>query len=281
MTAIEAWLCPTCKVEVRTPFCSQCGERPILPRDLTLRGVFDRLLHAITSVDGRLIRTVWRLLRHPGTLTMAYMEGGRKPHASPFQLFLVANVFFFAVQSLTSTNIFGTSLESHLHHQDWGSLAQSLLERRLEKTHSTLELYAPLFDRAVVLNAKSLVFLMVLPFAVLLPLMFLGSRKPFMGHVVFSVHLYAFLMLLFSLAVLAAGVHVLFGGAGLSSPKVDNVLSVINFGACAAYLYAAMGPAYGASGWLRAVKALVLAIAVSAIVLGYRFVLFLITLYGT
>ena len=36
----------------------QCGERPILPPDLTLRGVFDRLLHAVTSVDSRMLRSL-------------------------------------------------------------------------------------------------------------------------------------------------------------------------------------------------------------------------------
>ena len=196
----KAWVCPTCKTDVLTPFCAQCGERPILPPDLTLRGVSARILHALTSVDGRLMRTFWRQLRHPGTLTVAYMEGVRKPYASPFQLFVVANVLFFAIQSLTSTNIFGSSLESHLHHQDWSALAQSLLERRLETTHKSLDLYAPAFDRAVVLNAKSLVILIVMPFAGVLALMFLGSRKPFMGHLALSLHLYAFLLLLFSLS---------------------------------------------------------------------------------
>jgi hypothetical protein len=87
-------------------------------------------------------------------------------------------------------------------------------------------------------------------------------------------------MLLFSFAVLVASIHVLFGGAGLRSPWVDNVLSIINFAACAAYLYLAMGPAYAASGWTRTAKALILTAAVSAIFLGYRFLLFLITLYS-
>lgn len=275
-----AWTCPSCKTSVSTPFCAQCGERPILPQDFTLRGVFDRLLHALTSIDGRVLRTFWRLLRHPGTLTVAYMQGVRKPYASPFQLFLLANVLFFAVQSFTRINIFGSSLESHLLHQDWSPLASSLLQRHLEKTHNTLALYEPIFNRAVVLNAKSLVILMALPFTIVLGLLEFRSRRPLMNHLAFSLHLYAFLMLLFSFAVLLARVHMWTGGAGLDSPRVDNVLSVFNFAAGVAYLYAALGPAYGTRGPARFVKALVLAITVAAIVLGYRFALFLITLYA-
>ena len=67
----------------------------------------------------------------------------------------------------------------------------------------------------------------------------------------------------------------------MEAPMVDNVLSAANLAACALYVYAAIGPVYGARGPLRAVKALVLTLAVGAIVLGYRFAIFLITLYAT
>lgn len=264
-----------------TPFCPQCGENPIQPRDLTLRGLLGKLFHALTNIDGRVIRTVRCLLRRPGLLTVAYMDGRRKPYIAPFQLFLLANALFFAVQSLTSTNIFGASLDSHLHHQDWSDLAQSLVAKRLERTHTSLELYAPVFDRAVVLSAKSLIILMAVPFALLLPLVFFGSRRPFTTHVVFSLHAYTFLLLLFSLTLLIAILDVFLGGAGLNSPRMDNVLTVINLAACTVYLYLAMGPVYGASGPRRMVKALALALSVGVIVVGYRFLLFLITLYGS
>ena len=280
MTGPREWTCPTCTTRMVTPFCPQCGENPVPPRDLTLRGLLGKLVHALTSIDGRVLRTVRCLLRRPGLLTVAYMDGRRKPYITPFQLFLLANALFFAVQSLTSTNIFGASLDSHLHHQDWSDLAQSLVAKRLERTHTSLELYAPVFDRAVVLSAKSLIILMAVPFALLLPLAFFGSRRPFTTHVVFSLHAYTLLLLLFSLSLLIAISDEVLGGAGLNSPRMDNVLTVINLAACAAYLYLAMGPVYGASGPTRVVKALVLALSVGVIVVGYRFLLFLITLYG-
>lgn len=54
------------------------------------------------------------------------------------------------------------------------------------------------------LNAKSLIVLMTMPFALLLPLILLRERRPFMVHVRFSLHLYTFLLLLFCIALLAA-----------------------------------------------------------------------------
>jgi hypothetical protein len=277
--AAAPWFCPNCRLEVATPFCPRCGERPIKTEDLTFGGALARILHAATSIDGRVLRTFRRLLRHPGTLTKAYVEGQRKPYATPFAIFLLANVLFFTVQSLTHISVLGSNLASHLHLQDWKELAQVLLDRHLQANHTTLAAYTPVFDRAVVVNAKSLVILMVLPFAGLLALLFLGRRQRFMAHLAFSLHLYAFLMLLFSLAVLFAKVVAAFGGPGLESALMDDSLSLLNLIVSGIYIHAALGPAYEIAGMQRLVKALVLTFAVPALVLGYRFAIFLITLH--
>jgi hypothetical protein len=280
MADAKHWTCPSCKVAAATPFCAQCGEEPIAPIDLTLRGLAAKVLHALTSIDARATRSARLLLRRPGALTLAWASGIRKPYVAPFQLFLLANVLFFAVQGATGENVFSSSLDSHLHHQDWSELAQSFLSRRLAASHLTLAQYEPTFDRTVVLYAKSLILLMALPFALLLPLAFLRERRPFMTHVVFSLHVYTVLLLLFCVALLAARCSAWLGFGGLDTPMVDNVLSVVNLAACALYIGLAIGPVYGVAGINRIAKAIVLAVAVAAIVIGYRFALFFITLYA-
>lgn len=281
MTDTVQWTCPACKVPVGTPFCAACGEEPRAPRDLTLRGLAEKTLHALTSIDARVVRSLWRLFRHPGDLTLAWTSGVRKPFVAPFQLFLIVNVIFFALQWLTGENIFSSSLDSHLHHQDWSEFAQAEVAQRLETKHTDIGQYAPTFDRTVVLNAKSLIVLMAVSFALLLPIVFVSERRPFMAHVVFSLHLYTFLLVVFCAALLVAKFSSMLGLGGLEAPRVDNVLSVANLIACGLYLYLAIGPVYGVKNAKRAIQAMVLALAVAAIVLGYRFALFLITLYAT
>jgi len=277
----SAWTCPNCGIALTTPFCPGCGERPIGALDLSLKGIAAQLVKTIGGVDGRLLRSLGALLLHPGTLTVAYGEGRRKPFIGPFQLFLLANVVFFAVQSLTHTRVFSSSLDSHLHHQDWSALAQELVDRRLAATHTTLDRFAPLFDRAVVLHAKSLVIAMAVPFALLLPLVFFSSRRPFSIHVVFALHLYAFLLLLFCVALGIAALDAASGGAGLASASVDNLLTALILVCSTAYLHLASGRVYGVAGWGRAARSLLLALAVGVIVVGYRFAIFLVTLYTT
>jgi hypothetical protein len=275
------WTCPNCGAAVTTPFCPGCGERPVGPLDLSLKGVAAQLMKTVAGVDGRLVRSLRALLVHPGSLTLAYGEGRRKPFIGPFQLFLLANVVFFAVQSLTHTRVFSSSLDSHLHHQDWSALAQELVAGRLAATHSTLDRFAPLFDRAVVLHAKSLVIAMAVPFALLLPLVFFASRRPFSIHVVFALHLYAFLLLLFCAALGVAAVDVVFGGAGLASAPIDNVLTTLILAGATVYLYLSSATVYGVAGWRRIASSLLLALAVGVIVVGYRFAIFVLTLYTT
>ncbi len=280
MTVGDSWTCPGCARALSTPYCAQCGEQARDPRDLTLRGLAVQILHAFSSVDGKVLRSLRRLVTRPGALSVAFEQGQRLPYVGPFQLFLLANVVFFAVQSLTHANIFSSTLESHLHGQDWSRLARSLVERRLETLHTTLEEFAPRFDRAVVLHAKSLVVLMVVPFALLLPLVY-RRAKPFAAHAVFALHLFAFLLLLFCVSLSIFVLDERTGGVGLASPHMDTVLTLLNLGACAAYLFVALGVFYRASLAVRALQTIGLTLAVGGIVLGYRFALFLITLYTT
>jgi hypothetical protein len=281
MTGSERWICPACDRTVATKYCPDCGERSPSTSDLSIRGLFRQAVHAFTDIDGRVIRSFRYLVTRPGALTVAYLRGQRKAYLLPFEIFLVANVLFFAVQSMTGEDVFSTRLDSHLHHQDWSAYAQQLVAQRVESLHTTLDRYAPVFDEAVGVNAKSLIILMVLAFALLPPLLFYRSHRSFGTHLVFSLHLYAFLLLLFCVALGVAGVSKWFGGAGLASPRMDHALSIAQLLICAVYLYVAVGAVYGSKRGIRIVQVAVLALAVACLVLGYRFVLLPITLYTT
>jgi hypothetical protein len=62
---------------------------------------------------------------------------------------------------------------------------------------------------------------------------------------------------------------------------LDNAIAFALVVAAAGYLYFAIATVYAARGTARAVSTLVLTAGVIVIVVGYRFVLLLITLYTT
>lgn len=269
MTAIEGWTCP------------ECGESQIRTGDLGLRHLLIEAFHSLTDVDSRLLRSFRALLFRPGALTTAYLEGPRKPYISPFEVFLVANLLFFAIQSITPDKVFSTPLASHLHGQDWSALAQRMVANRLAEKQLTVEAYAPVFDHAVAVNARALVFVMGVPFALLLMLLFMRGARQFAAHVVFTLHFYAFQLLVLCALLALLLVQTWFGGSGIASGGMDVALFAIQLGTSAVYLYIATGKVYAVRGVRRFVSVAALIAAVGCVVLGYRFFLFVISLYGT
>jgi hypothetical protein len=200
---------------------------------------------------------------------------------SPLTLFFVANAIFVAVQALTSINILSTTLESHLHLQDWSGLAQQLVAQRLDDTGQSLNSYAPVFDQAAVFNAKALMILMVLALAPLVASVFFSKQASGGMHVVFALHLYAFILILLSFAVLVAAAENAAGGDGLHSHVVDMALSLFNLFVVGLYVHVAIGRTYGASGLPRVVRTVFLTMSVGLLFIGYRFLILLITIYTT
>lgn len=246
-----------------------------------MRGFVGQVFEAFTSVDSKLLRSFRYLVARPGQLTVAYLKGQRQPFLRPVPLFLIANVLFFAVEALSGGTLFTTPLDWHLHRQPWSDFAPQLVADRLAAMHTTLEHYSPVFDRAVATHARSLIIFMALFFSLVPMLVFIRRKRPMVAHAVFSLHLYAFMLLMFCVVTLIPALSAVMGGPGFDSPALDYTLSISLLAVCAIYLFFAIGAVYEVCGVARVVSTLVLTIAVGAIVLGYRFFLFIVTLYTT
>lgn len=273
------WTCPSCGKKRRSKFCAECGEERLRPRDLTFTDLAARFARTLSSVDGKLLRSSRLVLFAPGKLNASYVRGERRRFLGPLQLFLIANALFFGMQSLTSMNILSSTLDSHLHVQDWHDYAQSLVRRRLGDDQRALAVFASKFDRAAIFNAKALIILMVVAFAPLAALLFRGSHRAAGAHIVFALHLYSFVLVLFCASLAIAEIELQMGGGGLASPIVDTWLTLANLMACATYIFVAVGPAYSANGPWRFLAAGILALAVGGLLVGYRFAIFLITFH--
>ena len=107
--------CPTCHAAIRARYCTVCGEeRPgRRPQSVVsfLRAATARMLNA----DNRLLRAFAHLISRPGALTVAFLEGRRRPFLGPLQLFATINVayFLFATSGL-GFNTFHTPLRIHV-----------------------------------------------------------------------------------------------------------------------------------------------------------------------
>src|SRR6202030_4367435 len=75
---------------------------------------------------------------------------------------------------------------------------------------------------------------------------FRRTRIPFVGHIVFSLHFYTLLLVLFCVALAVVGASLLTGGAGLNSEAFDHLLSAIELAVSGVYLFVAVGTVYRA-----------------------------------
>ena len=90
--------CLNCGAELIGGFCHHCGQRAHVHRSLS--GFFDDLLHGVLHFEGKIWRTLPKLVGSPGELTRRYIDGERARFVSPIALFLFSVFLMFALLSL-------------------------------------------------------------------------------------------------------------------------------------------------------------------------------------
>lgn len=157
-------ICNNCSEGLPTEamFCPGCGQSvKEISRPWT--EFVREILAELVDVDGRMLVSMRLLLTRPGFLTMEYVAGRRASYTSPLRLYLVISLVFFLVLPLFLPSISDTNPDHKL----------------------SVDLYS-----------KSM-FLLLPAFALLLKLFY----RPvfFINHLVFSVHLFSAMFIVFGI----------------------------------------------------------------------------------
>jgi len=94
--------CLECGATVRSRFCADCGAEkraPLRP----FQQWFSDTVGQVIDLDIRLLRTLPRLFFSPGSLTVEYSAGRRRPYTSPVRLYVVASAVVIAAMNLIGT----------------------------------------------------------------------------------------------------------------------------------------------------------------------------------
>ncbi|HEY3093149.1 MAG TPA: DUF3667 domain-containing protein [Vicinamibacterales bacterium] len=94
--------CYNCGTPLSGPFCSACGQKAGL-LDPTVHDFLHDFTHEMFHVDGRIFRSVWKLLSVPGLLTHDYFRGRRARWVSPIRLYLIFSLLYFAASTLPAS----------------------------------------------------------------------------------------------------------------------------------------------------------------------------------
>ena len=248
-----------------------------------LREASDSLFH----VDGLVLRSFRVLIGQPGTATLDYLRGRRKPYFKPVQLFLLANLLYVVIQPFTGFAAFTTPLSTHLAGGGtivWEDLAERWVTDRLRERQTPMGTYAQDFDDMAHLQGKSLLILMVPAFAVGAWTLNRRARRYYVEHLIFSFHFYALLLLAMAASTMltqlflsaAASVGYRFSHVVIESTSSGILLLVLG-----GYLFSSLRRLFRRSAMLTGLQTVIL-LGWSLVVLSaYRFVLFLTTFAAT
>jgi hypothetical protein len=183
-------VCPSCGHERPERFCPACGEERVQPEDLSIRRMIVAALRE-SPFEGRVIRTLVTLLRHPGRVTADYFAGRREPYVRPFRMYVLISILFFFI--VPHTGLFRYSLDSYETLPLLGDTPNQMVEAELQRTGETRAAYAERFNETLTDHKKTMMVFLVPMFA--LGLVPLFRRRPLGQHLVFATHYFAMLLL--------------------------------------------------------------------------------------
>lgn len=280
----EAMNCATCGAELSGDYCAACGEKRFDHHSLSLGHFFEHALEAFIHFDGAIFRTLRTLVARPGRLTADYARGSRKPYLAPVQLFLLMNVLFFATSAATGWTTLNSTLVVHTDWMEYKSLAQRWVKERLAQRAVTFGQYEAVFNAKSATQAKTLVILMVPMLALATAALRFREKRYFAEHLVFSIHFYAFMLLFYSALLSLAKLVLIALTEWRGEPGAEAVDLVLTWAIAAVlglYLILAMRETGTARWSAAAAQGVLLTAAVMAILVAYKFVLFVVGFYTT
>ena len=282
---IELQQCTNCGSPWQGRYCSECGQKRRDPRDFSLKQFFITLIQEFTFFDSKLIRSVRLLVAKPGFLTTEFFASRDKRYMKPLQLFVTVNILYFLLlQVVFHFNTFNSPLSVQHDNLPYSSLIRPMIDSDIVRHHVTFQGYEAKYNSITDNEAKTLVILMIPFFSVLLSLLYVRHKHYHGEHVVFTLHFYAFFMLLCSFGVGIMGVATEILAAlmkiRLTASDYDNILTFIPAICCAVYLYFALRRVYHDS-WAKAVlRSSALTFSLIYILTVYRFLLFFSTYFS-
>ena len=284
-SAVANTACTNCGSPSVKAFCADCGERQPSHRDFSVRGLLVEAFHDLTSIDGRLTRSIIALMSKPGLMTREWFEGRRGRYVKPFSLFLLLNVAFFLVQP--HTTLLSYKYSNYVYGSSPAALRRvGLVEKQRARLGDTTEQFVTRFNAGLQDQKKSLLVFCIPVVAMGLAVMYAWRRRFFAEHLVFSIHAYAFL-LLFMGVVLPAVTFLVTSATGLLGLPADRlhwfhtddgftaVLAVV----LGSYLYLALRRVYGDGRIPALLRTVALFFLIGRLINVYHDVLFYTTLY--
>lgn len=198
---LENTQCPSCGSERKGEFCSQCGEQRLNNKLRSLHYILSDIIQDLTSVDGKLWKTLRAILLKPGELEYHYYIGRRVEYLRPITLFFVLNVIFVMFSPLTD---FYINLYDQITLQPYSAFIKGELNQYLNNNNIPYKEFEQNYNQLVIVLARSLIILQV-PIYALASAILLANRQYYSGdYFNFSLNMHSWLLMWVFIAMIPA-----------------------------------------------------------------------------
>jgi hypothetical protein len=101
---LDAEPCRNCGTVYFGNFCNECGQEAYTGAPTALGFIYEFLTRNLFE-RGKVHRTMWQLVRHPGGLTVDFLEGRRQRFIRPVRLYFVLSVLYFLLLSFQNSSV--------------------------------------------------------------------------------------------------------------------------------------------------------------------------------
>lgn len=198
--------CPNCGHTGMEHFCPSCGQSRLDYHTSFWRLILDFLGDTFTF-DSRLIHSLWPLIRRPGFLTNEIMAGRRARYIPPLRLYLFISFVFFALAAFSAATgtAPGKPVDVNLSGIEQlqgeaapaangtasGKSTEQNLTRLLVQRAQDYGKNPSAFVQAFFRKLPLVMFLLLPIYALFLKVLYLGSGRFYIEHLVFAFHVHA------------------------------------------------------------------------------------------
>lgn len=181
--------CHNCGALLAGPFCHACGQEA-RRLDPSLRDLLRDVTPELLNVDGRIFRSVRKLLFAPGFLTVEQNEGRRAGWVAPLRLYLIFSLIYFAVGSFGANSVRVNVSDDESAREDLARLGFQNEQELQGAIQNALATWAP-----------RVMFVLVPLSAWLVQIVCRRQRRHYPQHLYFALHVHA---AFFAVSALAA-----------------------------------------------------------------------------
>ncbi len=226
---------------------------------------------AVTFADSKFFKSLWLVMENPGFLSKEFTEGRTTKYLRPLSIFFVLNLVYFLFPLI---QLFSASLKTQLN-TPYKKFAQQLVAHRAVDLNVSFQSFEVLYNQ----KSNGLAKLMVIVFAILasLPLnLFYAKRNRFFtDHVDLMVELACFNLFVNALLMTLAAQFL-----GLGKFLDDDWLMISFITTNVYFLMRASYTFYKERGIKLVLKSLIMIAILKLALEGYRFILFLVTVWA-